>query len=49
MSSSIKIFGKAKFFGKTLFGVMYQQIQWILSGGIWKDNENWRDEENWQD
>jgi hypothetical protein len=41
----IKLFGKTKLEGKTIFEV----IQWILSGGIWKDSGTWNDEQIWQD
>jgi hypothetical protein len=45
----IKLLGKTKLEGKTIFDVVSEQIQWILSGGIWKDNETWKDEQIWQD
>ena len=49
MATLIKILDNAKFLSKTVLGEVSQQIQWILSGGIWKDNETWKDEQNWQD
>ena len=49
MASLIKILDNAKFLSKTVFGEVSQQIQWVLSGGIWKDNLNWNDDLPWQD
>jgi hypothetical protein len=42
----IKLQGSTNIQGKAIFDAV---IQWILSGGIWKDNEIWKDEQIWQD
>ncbi len=49
MASLIKILDNAKFLSKTVFGEVSQQIQWVLSGGIWNDSFNWNDDLPWQD
>ena len=49
MASLVKIYHNAKFLSKTIFSESAQQVQWILSGGIWKDNQVWKDDQNWQD
>lgn len=49
MAALVKILDNAKFYSKTIIGETAQYVQWILSGGIWNDNETWKDDQSWQD
>lgn len=49
MAAFIKLEGKTKLFGKTIFSAAAAISNWILATGLWRDIGVWDDSENWKD
>lgn len=49
MASFIKLEGKTKLLGKTIFLAAAAISNWILATGLWRDEGLWDDNEIWKD